>query len=547
MKQLSAMDAGFLYLENGRSFGHVNGLCIFERPDDPDFNAYEAYKQQLLGRMSVLEPFRRRLVEVPLGLDHPYWVNDPDFDIDFHVRHIAVPAPGGAEQLAELVARLIGRQMDRSRPLWEVYVIEGLESGDFAVLSKTHHATIDGASGAEMMMMVLDPDPSVHDPTDDEGWLPDRLPSNSELLARTAVAMARQPIKAVRVQVRLLRALANITQNDGFNVLANQIRAGIPGPAGDLVGKLLRADEVEQQDHAPPPPRITAPKTPFNASITAHRRFAHRSASLNDIKAIKNALGATINDVVMAICAGGLRRYLLEHDALPDQDLRAMVPVSIRTGEEEEKWTNRVSAIFSDIPTSVEDPLERVAAVNAAMTTAKQQFDLMPADMIGDLSALAPPALAARASRLATRVGLADRTNPPVNLVISNVPGPREPLAMQSGAVLKHYYPVSTVVDGQGLNITVQSYVGVLDFGLVACRELVPDLWTLMDHLFDEIDALAAAAGVTLEADAAKKKPPAKKAAEMASTGKAKRGSTKKTTPKKSSSGKATSKKAAAK
>ncbi len=498
MKQLSGLDASFLYMETGRSFGHVNGLSIFERPDDPDFSPYLAYRGLLERHLPMLEPFRRRLVEVPLALDHPYWVNDPDFDLDFHVRHIAVPAPGTALELAELVARLIGRPMDRSRPLWEVYVIEGLDSGDFAVLSKIHHATIDGAAGAALTAMLLDPDPDAPPRVPLGEWTPERLPSNAELLGRTAVELARRPVKALRLQVRLLRGLGRVTRNQGFDALANQIRRGLPGPAGRVVSRALGAEVPTDHDEPPAAPRITAPRTPFNATITPHRRFAYRSASLTDVKAIKNAVGATINDIVMAVCAGALRGYLELHDALPEENLRAMVPVSIRTGDEDDPWTNRVSAVFPDLPTTVEDPLLRLQEVHQAMASAKEQFDLLPADVLVDLSQLAPPALAIRASRVAARTRLADRTSPPFNLVISNVPGPRQPLYLTGGARLKHYYPVSTIIDGQGLNITVQSYVDRLDFGLVACRELVPDLWTLMDLVMGEIAVLAAAAGVEL-------------------------------------------------
>jgi len=240
------------------------------------------------------------------------------------------------------------------------------------------------------------------------------------------------------------------------------------------------------------------PRTPFNATITAHRRFAYKAVPFEHVRAIKNELGATVNDVVMAVCAGGLRRYLDSHDELPDENLIAMIPVSIRTGEETEKWSNRVSAIFADLPTTVDDPVQRVADVHQSMVAAKGQFDLMPADMIADLSDLAPPALAVRAARLAARTRLADRTNPPANLVVSNVPGPRAPLFL-GDAQLLHYYPVSTVVDGQGLNITVQSYVDWLDFGLVACRELVPDLWDLLDMIVDDLYALADEAGLKLK------------------------------------------------
>lgn len=498
MKQLSGIDTSFLNLETNSSFGHINSLSIYAPPDDPDFDPYQSLRHQIESRLGVLEPFRRRLVEVPLGLDRPYWINDPDFDLDFHVRHTAVPTGRGAgggtpEQLGEMVGRLIGRPMDRRRPLWEAYVIEGLESGDFAVLLKLHHATIDGAAGAEMLGMLLDPDSTAADAE----WTPEAEPSGGEMLARTVYGLARAPVKSLRLQVRALNELGNMTGQVGFGRMARAVQRGVPGPAGQAVRKALGADRPEHQDEVPLLPRLGAPRTPFNASITPHRRFAFRGAPLSTIKAIKTELGATVNDVVMSVCAGGLRRYLESHSALPDDDLIAMIPVSIRTGDEGDKWSNRVSAIFSALPTSEGDPVERVALVNASMQAAKQQFDLMPADLIMDLSELAPPALAVRASQLAARIRVADRTNPPANLVVSNVPGPRAPLTMSSGATLKHYYPVSTVVDGQGLNITVQSYCDTLDFGLVACRELVPDLWDLLDLILEEIDVLAEAVGVS--------------------------------------------------
>ncbi|MFV2040088.1 MAG: WS/DGAT domain-containing protein, partial [Acidimicrobiales bacterium] len=235
--------------------------------------------------------------------------------------------------------------------------------------------------------------------------------------------------------------------------------------------------------------------TPFNASITPHRRFAFRSVPLSDVKQLKNALGCTVNDIVMSVCAGALRQYLLDHEALPEDPLVAGIPVSIRTGAEEDPWTNRLSTIFAKLPTDCDDPLERVRLMSQAMDDAKGSFDLLPADLLLQVSELIPTGLATRATRLAARFRLADRVNLPFNLIISNVPGSREPLYM-GGARLKNYYPVSTVIDGQGLNITVQSYVDTLDFGLVSSRELVPDLWHLLDLCIAELDTLSVAAGV---------------------------------------------------
>ena len=495
MKQLTGVDTGFLNLETATSFGHINSLSIYKPPaDDPDFDPYGTFRDQVESKLGLLEPFRRRLVEVPLGLDRPYWINDPDFDLDFHVRHIGVPGEGSDAQLGDLVGRLIGRPMDRSRPLWEGYVIEGLASGNFAVLLKLHHATIDGAAGAEMLAMMLDPDTKEVD----RYWEPEAEPSTAELLARTAYGIAKTPAKGIRLQAKLLNEIGQVTRNQGITSVARTLQQGIPGPAGDLIRSVLRVpDRPEEQDQVPLLPRVGGPRTPFNASITAHRRFAFRSVPFSHVRAIKSELGATVNDVVMAVCAGGLRRYLEHHEALPEENLIAMVPVSIRTGEETEKWSNRVSAIFADLPTTIDDPIQRVEDVHQSMAAAKEQHDLMPASTIADLSDLAPPALAVRAARLAARTRLADRTNPPANLVLSNVPGPRSPLHL-ADAELLHYYPVSTVIDGQGLNITVQSYVDTLDFGLVSCRELVPDLWDLAALLVDELYELANAAGLDL-------------------------------------------------
>ncbi len=495
MKQLSGLDVTFLNLETSTTFGHVSSLSIYGRPDDdPDFDPYVAFREQLELKLGQLEPFRRRLVEVPFGLDRPYWINDPDFDLDFHLRHIAVPGTGDDFQVGELVGRLVGRPMDRTRPLWEVYVIEGLENGDFAVLAKVHHSTIDGAAGAEMLVIILEPaDGEVEDT-----WRPESEPGTGELLARTVVDLARTPAKAIRLQIRLLKEMGRVTQTKGFDDMANQLRRGLPGPAGEMVRRLIGSETPADEDKPPLLPSIGGPRTPFNASITAHRRFAYRSADLRHIKALKNASGTTVNDVVMTICAGALRRYLEDHDALPDENLIAMVPVSIRTGEETDKWSNRVSAIFAELPTTTDDPLVRLQEMHDAMVAGKGQFDLVPADLLMEMSDLAPPALSVQAARLATRIRIADRTNPPANLVVSNVPGPRAPLHLAGVAPLKHFYPVSAVVEGQGLNITVQSYCDVLDFGLVACRELVPDLWTLADYCIDEIGVLAKAMGVKL-------------------------------------------------
>lgn len=483
MKQLTGLDAAFLHMETSTTFGHVTGLMVFERPS-PDYDPYAAVYAKYASLVGELEPLRRRLVEVPFGLDHPYWVADPNFDIDFHIREIHLARPGMVDQLAEQVSRIVGRPMDRTRPLWEVYVIDGLHSGRWALLSKYHHATIDGAAGQLMLNILTDTDPDAAPPGAGPSWEPEPLPTNVELLRHTLGNLVRNPVKALRVQTRIVRQVADAA---GINSVSSA--AARAGGAIKAVAQLGKGDRPKI-----PLPTSPAPPTPWNKSITGHRRFAMRTTSLDNIKRLKDATGGTVNDVVMAICAGGLRQYLLAHDALPDRPLRAMVPVSIRTGEEADPWTNRVSAIFAELPTDCADPVERVARCRDAMLDAKRQLDLVPANELVDLTQFSPPVLATSAVRLASRLRLAERVAQPFNLVISNVPGPRQPLYF-AGAQLCHQFPVSIVTDGQGLNITVVSYLDRLDFGFIVDRELVPDVWDLADMHIDEIGRLFDASG----------------------------------------------------
>ena len=497
MKQLSGLDVTFLAMESASQFGHVSSLSIYERPND-DYDPLTAWRTQIDRRLHLLEPLTRRLVPVPFNIDHPFWVDDPDFDLDFHVRHTAVPPPGGDEQLSELVARIIARPLDRARPLWETYVIEGLPEGRFAILTKVHHATVDGASGVELLTLMLDQDPGG-DPivVADDVRRGERLPSDTEVMLRATANLARKPGRGLLLTARALRELGEATRNPVLVAVARQWRRNLRGPLGTVLN--IGRQREEERDPPPPVPNLRAPRTPFNAPITPHRRFAMRTASLDTVKAIKNASGATVNDVVMAVCSGALRCYLDEHGALPDVPLVAMIPVSIRTGEETEKWTNRVSGLLALLPTDEPDPLARLQRVHEAMVTSKDLFNAIPAETLTNFAEFPSPAVFTRAMRMATRLRLSERLNPSANLVISNVPGPRQPL-YAAGAKLLHYYPVSTIVDGQGLNITVQSYLDVLDFGLVADRTLVPDLERLADLMVEEINVLAQQTGVPASA-----------------------------------------------
>ena len=492
MKQLTGLDAAFLHLETPAQFGHVSGLSVFARPETPGYDPYAAWRSQLEQRLHLLEPLRRRLVEVPLGLDHPFWIADPNFDLDFHVRHTAVPPPGLDDQLANVVARIIGRPLDRTRPLWLSYVIEGLADDRFAVLTVFHHATVDGASGVELLTIMLDEDPGGADvPPPAEPWRPEQVPSDLQLLARTALGLPRKPARALLLMARTAGEVGAATRNPALVRAADQVRGSLRGPLGALLN--LGRDRGQERDTPPKLPSGRPPRTPFNSTITPHRKLAIGSAPLDAVKAIKTAYGATVNDVVMAVCAGGLRTWLERHDALPDDPLVALVPVSIRTGEESERWTNRVSMLAAVLPTDEADPVERIRRVHDAMASSKELFEALPAERLTDFAEFPPPAVFARAMRLSARLRLGSRLTPG-NLVISNVPGARKPL-YAAGARLEHYYPVSVIMEGQGLNITVQSYLDRLDFGLVCCPELVPDVDDLLDAILADIDTLAKTAG----------------------------------------------------
>jgi len=483
MKQLTGLDASFLNMETPNTYGHVTGLMLFDRPS-PDFDPYAAVYEKYASLVGQLEPMRRRLVEVPLGLDNPYWVFDPHFDIDYHIREISIAKPGLVDQLADQVCRIVGRPMDRSRPLWEVYVIDGLANGWWGLLTKFHHATIDGAAGQIMLSAVLSTEPDDSPAPASPAWEPESIPGQAEMLRLTLEKLARNPLMAVRAQARMLRTTAKM--------LGVADVSGAARFARDSLYRLVGRPTTDRPWVMMP--LTSAPPTPWNRSITPHRRFAMRTTSLENIKRLKNATGGTVNDVVMAICAGGLRQYLLAHNALPDKPLRAMVPVSIRTGDESDPWTNRVSGLVAELPTHCDDPLERVALCHEAMSVAKEQFKLMPAESLIDIAQSSPPVVSAAAARLASRLKLADRFVMPANLVISNVPGPREPLYF-GRAQLQHQFPVSIVTDGQGLNITVQSYKDRLDFGFIVDRDLVPDVWDLADMHIEEIARLLQATG----------------------------------------------------
>jgi WS/DGAT/MGAT family acyltransferase len=470
MQQLSGLDNSFLAMESPSIYGHVSSLAIFE-PGERALRFSEV-RDLVAERLHLVTPFRRRLVGVPLGIDHPFWIEDPNFDLDYHLRHLAVPPPGDDRQLAELAAELAARHLDRRRPLWEMYVIEGLAGGAVAELTKIHHACIDGVSGAEILGVLLDifPEPPpVAAP--DEPWRPEHEPSQLSMLRRGVTGLVSRPRVGWRLARRAVPRLGAIARN-----------CSIPAPTLRRTRELLSS------------PTSSAPRTPFNGMITPHRRFAFGSLPLADVKSVKQQLGGTVNDVVMAMCSGALRRWLTEHDALPATPLLAMVPVSVRTEEQRGTFGNRVSAMIVELPTDEADPVVRFERMQASMQIAKDQHHAIPADMLQDFAQFTPPSVLGMAGRAAARMKILDRINPPFNVVISNVPGPQFPL-YSAGAMLRGIYPLSAISDGVGLNMTLMSYNGNLDFGLLACREMIPDIGRLIDELGEELATLVKAAG----------------------------------------------------
>jgi diacylglycerol O-acyltransferase len=480
MRQLTSLDAQFLAMETPRTYGHVGGLAILDPSTAPGGRLSAADLCRLVGeRLHLLRPFKWRLVGVPLGLDHPYWIEDPDFDIDFHIRDTGAPPPGDDRALAEQVARIFARPLDRTRPLWELYLIHGLEDGRVATLSKIHHSLVDGVSGAEILGLLLDPSPEGREIPPPKGESrPERVPSQLEMLGRGLMGVPRQPLRALR---GLPTMLPNVLGFPGASAVPGvpaltRASARVRGALGDSPdGGLLEVSTAR------------APRTPFNRPVTPHRRFSFGSLPFDSIRALKNELGITVNDVVVALCATGVRDWLLERDELPSEPLVAMCPVSVRTPEQEGTFGNRVSFMVVPIPTNEDDPRRRLMKAHEYLRNAKERHKALPADILAEASNIIPPALFTRAARGMWEVF--GRFRPPINLVISNVPGPRIPLFM-AGAELKGNYPVSVITEGVGLNVTVLSYRDNIDFGIVCDRDAVDDAWALMHSMASALEDL---------------------------------------------------------
>ncbi|MEA2389662.1 MAG: diacylglycerol O-acyltransferase / wax synthase, partial [Thermoleophilaceae bacterium] len=373
MRQLTSLDAQFLALESARQTGHVAGLAILDPTTSPGGTLdLEDLKRLMQERLPLLPPLRWRLSEVPLGLDYPYWIDDPDFDLDFHVRDLALTSPGADKQLAEQISRIVARPLDRSRPLWELYVIHGLEGGtNVAVLTKIHHALIDGMSGAEIMGLLLDLSPEGRELPDAPEPAPDRDPSDLELLGRSLVGLPRYPLRLLR---SLPAAVPNIDETP-FGVLPGA------GTVSRLAAALQRAVGGGDQRRSLERKPLVAPKTSFNGRISPHRRFAFGSLRLEAVKEVKNAHGCTVNDVVVSVCASAVRRWLIEHDELPADPLVAQIPISVRSDDQAGTYGNRIMLMAAPLLTDEPDPVRRLYGMHEAMSDMKERHRALPAEL----------------------------------------------------------------------------------------------------------------------------------------------------------------------
>ncbi|MEV4803210.1 wax ester/triacylglycerol synthase family O-acyltransferase [Nonomuraea sp. NPDC049421] len=474
MPQLSALDAQFLHFETATNVANIAGLAVL------DGHLHRADLQDLLERRLPYVPaLRRRLAAVPLGLDHPYWRQEDDLDLDYHVREIGLPPPGDDRQLAEQVARLHPRRLDRNRPLWEIYLIHGLPGGRTALYTKIHHAAVDGIGGADVLAALLDVGPEPAPPPRDEPEHDAPPPGTAEMVARGLARLAANPAHAVRFAAQAVPHL------DEIPVLSQVPGAGVVSAV---------ARRLAGAGHAPDLPTLPPPRTPFSGPVSAHRRFAFVSLPLDEIKQVRKAFGVTVNDVVMAVCAGALRRWLAAHGGVPGRPLVAGVPFSVRPeegGGEGGEEGNQVAIMTAPLAVHLADPVERLYHVRHSMQRIKDRFAPASARWLREFSESMPAALMGLASRSA--FDLVGQAAPPINLIVSNVPGPQFPLYVCGVRLLAHH-PVSVITDvSGGVNITAFSYDGSLDVGVVTDREMVPDAWELVTDLRAALRELRAA------------------------------------------------------
>ena len=480
MQQLSGQDASFVYLETPHTPMHIGSVGIYDPSTAPGgFVRFKDILDFIGSRLGGARSFRQRLVRLPLDIDHPYWIEDPDFDLEYHVRHIALPKPGDWRQLCIQVARLHSRPLDLSKPLWEFIIVEGLDNiqglspGCFALVAKVHHAAIDGMSGVEMSAAIHDLSPDKPNRIANDDWKPDDLPGVSDLLIKSYFNSLRKPLQFAETMARGVPGFARLSQSvsKGDVSIANQ--------------KL-------------------APKTRFNGKVGAHRVFDAVPLPLADVRAIKDAVpGATVNDAILAIVGGGLRHYLLAKSELPADSLTAMAPISVRAEGEKAALGNLVSAMVVPLGTHLADPMERLRFVHAETVNSKAMTNAVGARTLTDTSQFMPAGLSGIAARLYTRLGAANAHAPVFNTVVTNVPGSRVPLYF-AGAKMVAMYGTGPVFDSMGLINPIYSYGDTIAISFTSDRDMMPDPAAYADALRKSFEELKAAAVPAMPAKAAK-------------------------------------------
>jgi WS/DGAT/MGAT family acyltransferase len=457
--RLSAVDASFLAQERANSHMHVGAVLIFEGPAP----AYDDFLNHIRSRLHLVPRYRHKLAFPPLETGRPVWIDDRSFNLEYHVRHTALPSPGSEEQLRALAARIHSQRLDRAKPLWETWLEQGLERGRFALISKSHHALVDGISGVDLMTVLFDatPIPQVA-PHEGEPWEAAPEPGSLELAARGVRGLARLPLE-----------------------LASGALSAALHPASSLETVKEALEGIGEVAWAGLNP---APETPLNVPIGPHRRLGFVRNDLNDLKLVKNTFGGTVNDVVLAVVAGGLRSWLRSRGVRTEGlELRALVPVSVRAKDQHHELGNRIVVMRGPLPVYVQDPIARLRVVREAMDGLKDSKQAVGAEVITGLEALAPPTILAQASRLQFSTRL-------FNLLVTNVPGPQFPLYVL-GRELEDLFPIAFLPENQSLAIAVMSYNGRMDFGLLGDYDAMDDLEVLGDALRTSLEELVDAAG----------------------------------------------------
>ena len=468
MEQLTGLDAAFLYLETPNAPMHIGGASIIDPRTAGGRLELATLRDHLLSRIHTSRTFTQRLVEVPLKLGKPYWTLDEAFDIDRHLQRTQLPEPGGWKELSALVAWEFSQPLDRDKPLWEILLVEGLDTasgippGSIALISKIHHAAIDGISGSEIMSALYDPSPEPRP------MPPAAPPEHEELPTKTG-----------------------LLKESGKHLL--EVPRALSGTLGETVKGVVKSGAAWGLKHIKPPPfPFTAPRSRLNAAISKDRTWSAAILSLERIKAIRRSVDATVNDVVLAICAGALRRYLAARDDLPEKPLVAMVPTSVRTEDERGTMGNQVSAMLVSLATDVADPAERLRLIHGSAIASKVHHQAIGARTLSDYSQFIPFGLAGAGARLYTRMHLAEKLRPIFNLVITNVPGPQVPLYVAGARLLAHV-GAAPLFDGMGLILAIFSYAGSLTVGATSSREIMPDVDLFTGYLKTALDELEAA------------------------------------------------------